>query len=64
MLIAGYLPVLRRGVEAGMPEVLLKKPQPVSGVVYLHGAHIEEPLLHNEPRSETPKEGLVLPWEA
>ena len=64
MLLAGYLPVLRCGVEAGMPEVLLKKPQSISGVVCLHGAYIEEPLLNNEPRFERPKTGLVLPWEA
>ncbi len=37
MLFPGNLPVLCRGIEAGVPQVFLEKPEPVSRVVLLDG---------------------------
>jgi len=50
MLIPRYLPVLGSGIEAGMTQVFLKKPQSVAGVVKLYRMYrkgISQPMRAN-----------------
>ena len=37
MLLPGDLTILRRGIEAGMSQMLLEQSEAVSGVIDLHG---------------------------
>ncbi len=41
VLFTGNLPVLGGGVEVEVAQVLLQQPQPVTGVIHLHGMNAE-----------------------
>jgi len=41
VLYTGNLPVSGSSIKADMPKVLLQQPQPVTGVIHLHGMNAE-----------------------